>query len=166
MREFLKGLELDKETIDSIMAEYGKNVQGLKEEKEELKNKITSYESDIKNLKENSNNVVELQKQLQIYKDREEEEKKKAEDERLTDNILKAIGDKKFANDYTKNGIINEVKLEINKEENKGKSYSEIFEAITKDKIGIFENPNKPADIPSMGDTGTQNNAKEIPLIF
>ena len=26
MREFLKGLELDKETIDTIMAEYGKSV--------------------------------------------------------------------------------------------------------------------------------------------
>ena len=32
MREFLKGLDLDKETIDTIMAEYGKNVQGLKEQ--------------------------------------------------------------------------------------------------------------------------------------
>ena len=40
MREFLKGLELDKETIDTIMAEYGKNLQGLKEERDDLKTKV------------------------------------------------------------------------------------------------------------------------------
>ena len=79
---------------------------------------------------------------------------------------MEVIGDKKFTNDYTKNGIISELKTEINKAENKGKGYSEIFEAITKDKTGIFENPNPPASIPGMGDTGSTNNAKEIPLIF
>ncbi len=35
-REFLIGLDLDNETIDTIMVEYGKNVQGLKEKNEEL----------------------------------------------------------------------------------------------------------------------------------
>jgi hypothetical protein len=37
MREFLKGLELDKETIDTIMAEHGKLLTGSKEQIEELK---------------------------------------------------------------------------------------------------------------------------------
>lgn len=50
MREFLKGLELEKETIDSIMAEYGKNVQGLKEQIDEYKSKTAEYESQIKEL--------------------------------------------------------------------------------------------------------------------
>ena len=31
MREFLKGLDLDKELIDTIMAEHGKEITGLKE---------------------------------------------------------------------------------------------------------------------------------------
>ena len=30
MREFLKGLDLDKELIDTIMAEHGKQLTGLK----------------------------------------------------------------------------------------------------------------------------------------
>ena len=54
MRDFLKGLDLDKETIDSIMAEYGKNLQGLKETNEDLTKKVNTYETEIKTLKENS----------------------------------------------------------------------------------------------------------------
>jgi len=50
MREFLKGLELDKETIDTIMAEYGKNVTGLREQIEEYKTKVADYETQVKDL--------------------------------------------------------------------------------------------------------------------
>lgn len=54
MREFLKGLDLEKETIDKIMAEYGKNVTGLKEQIEEYKSKVSDYEGQVKELKEQS----------------------------------------------------------------------------------------------------------------
>lgn len=50
MREFLRGLELDKETIDTIMAEYGKNITGLKEQLDEYKTKVSDYESQVKEL--------------------------------------------------------------------------------------------------------------------
>lgn len=50
MREFLKGLELDKETIDTIMAEVGKNHQGLKEQIEDYKSKCVEYENQVKEL--------------------------------------------------------------------------------------------------------------------
>lgn len=50
MREFLKGLELDKETIDTIMAEYGKNVTGLREQIQEYKTQIADYETQVKDL--------------------------------------------------------------------------------------------------------------------
>jgi chromosome segregation ATPase len=39
MREFLRGLELDDSTIDSIMAEHGKHLTKLKEANDELKNR-------------------------------------------------------------------------------------------------------------------------------
>ena len=50
MREFLKGLELDEETIDTIMAEYGKNVTKFKERIEEDDNKFKDYEAQVKEL--------------------------------------------------------------------------------------------------------------------
>ena len=50
MREFLKGLDLDKETIDTIMAEYGKNVTGLKEQIQDYKKQVSDYEGQVKDL--------------------------------------------------------------------------------------------------------------------
>lgn len=50
MREFLKGLDLDQETIDTIMAEHGKYLTGLKEKNEEYKNQIQECETQIKEL--------------------------------------------------------------------------------------------------------------------
>lgn len=50
MREFLKGLDLDKETIDTIMAEVGKQHTGLKEQIEDLKNENSGYKTTIDEL--------------------------------------------------------------------------------------------------------------------
>ena len=50
MREFLKGLELDEETVDTIMAEYGKNITKFKEENDELRTKVSDYESKVNEL--------------------------------------------------------------------------------------------------------------------
>lgn len=50
MREFLKGLDLDKETIDSIMAEHGKHLTGLKEQVESYKTEVAGYKSTIDEL--------------------------------------------------------------------------------------------------------------------
>lgn len=50
MREFLKGLDLDKELIDTIMAEHGKYLTGLKEQVEEYKTKVSDYENQVKDL--------------------------------------------------------------------------------------------------------------------
>ena len=50
MREFLKGLELDQETIDTIMAEYGKNMTMLKEQVEDYKSQIDDYKNQVDEL--------------------------------------------------------------------------------------------------------------------
>ena len=71
MREFLKGLELDKETIDSIMAEHGKHLTGLKEQIDELKNqnvdlkeKNVEYEGKISEM---TNTISSNEKALKDY---------------------------------------------------------------------------------------------------
>jgi len=50
MREFLRGLELDEETVDTIMAEVGKGYTKLKEQVEELKGQNSNYADQIKEL--------------------------------------------------------------------------------------------------------------------
>lgn len=65
MREFLRGLELDEETIDTIMAEYGKNVTRYKEEIDDFKNQVSSYQNTINELNskvnDNSKTLEDLQ---------------------------------------------------------------------------------------------------------
>lgn len=156
MRDFLKGLDLDSETIDTIMAEHGKYMTKLSEDNNTLKAKIDTYESEIKTLKESSKDNNDWKSKFesleQKIKQQEAEEKAKQEDETLTNNIVSAFGDKKFSSDYVKNGLITDIKAELKKSENAGKGIKEIFEFLTKDKEGIFENPNKPAGMPGMGD--------------
>ena len=59
MREFLNGLELDSETIDTIMAEHGKLVTKDKE-------KIQKLQDELKTTKESlENNTKDVDKQVQ-----------------------------------------------------------------------------------------------------
>lgn len=65
MREFLKGLELDKETIDTIMAEHGKLLTGLREQVDDYKNQVQTLNDEIKGYKttiDDLNSQVETNK--------------------------------------------------------------------------------------------------------
>ena len=182
MKDFLENLEigegkvkLSKEEIKSILTEHGKVVTNETEKvKTSLNSEIQTYKTTISNLESQLENVPDskelegLKKEIADMKTAEQkriaDEKARQEDEILTNNIITAFGDKKFTSDYVKNGLIADIKSELNKVENKGKGISEIFESLTKNKTGLFENPNKPADMPGMGDgsTSTPNNLDEM----
>ena len=57
MREFLKGLELEKETIDAIMAEHGKHLTSLKDQVEDYKSKNAGFEKQISDLNSTINEL-------------------------------------------------------------------------------------------------------------
>ena len=158
MREFLKGLDLDSELIDTIMAEHGKLVTKDKEELQTLK-------SQMKELKENSKNAEELQAKydelVKANEEREATKKAKEEDDILTKNINEVFGDKKFVNDFTKNAIMNEIKTALKDSANMGKSAKDLFTEITDGKDGIFVNPNQIADMPSIDDNVENTVSKE-----
>lgn len=169
MKDFLESLEigegkvkLSKEEIKSILTEHGKTVTTETEKvKTDLTNEINTYKTTITNLETqiksmpSSTEVTKLQNEIDEMKKAETkrlaDEKARQEDETLTNNIVSAFGDKKFTSDYVKNGLIADIKSELKKTENAGKGIKEIFESLTKDKEGIFENPNKPANMPGMG---------------
>ena len=163
MREFLKGLDLDGELIDTIMAEHGKLGTKDKEELQTLK-------TQMKELKENSKNAEELQKQvddlIKANEEREAKAKAEEEDKILTNNINEVFGDKQFTSEYARTGLTNDIKNELNKPENKGRSIKDIFDVLTKDKTDIFTNPNQVKDMPSMGDSEDKPETKEMPMIW
>ena len=154
MREFLKGLDLDKETIDTIMAEHGKLITEAKEKTQELENKIKEYEAKIDELSSKAETNTKIQEELDTLKKQIAEEKKQKEQEdleaTLNKNVLEAIGDAEFVNERTKNAIINEVKTALQDKANVGKSAKDIFETITKDSTDIFKNKNELKDMPDI----------------
>lgn len=182
MKDFLESLEigegkvkLSAAEVKSILTEHGKTVTSETEKvKKDLTNEINTYKDTINNLENqikempNSDDVTKLQNEINDMKQKESQriadEKAKQEDEILTNNIITVFGDKKFTSDYVKNGLISDIKSELNKTENKGKGISEIFESLTKDKTGLFENPNQPVGMPGMGEgsTSTPNNLDEM----
>ena len=94
-----------------------------------LADKIASYERTIGEMKASAGSADALKSKI-------------AE---LEKNI-----DKPFLNDFTKDGMLREFREALGKPEYKGKGDAEIFAALTKDRNGIFANPNPPA-IPGMG---------------
>ena len=170
MRDFLKGLELDKETIDTIMAEHGKLITEAKEKTQNLENKVKEYEAKIGELSSKAETNTKIQEELDNLKksiaENEAKAKAKAEDDALTKNITSAFGDKKFINEYTKNAIISDIKTALKDSNNAGKSAKDLFEELTKDKEGIFDNPNKGVSPPPTGDVNTglakENHDREL----
>ena len=170
MREFLKGLDLDKETIDTIMAEHGKLITEAKEKTQDLENKVKDYESKISDLSSKAETNTKVQEELDNLKksiaENEAKAKAKAEDEILTKNITSVFGDKKFVNEYTKNAIVNDIKTALKDSNNAGKSAKDLFEELTKDKDGIFSNPNPGVSTPPTGDVNTglakENHDREL----
>ena len=163
MREFLKGLDLDNELIDTIMAEHGKLVTKDKEELQTLK-------SQMKELKENSKNADELQSKydelVKANEEREAKQKAEEEDKILTDNINTLFEGKTFTSEYARQGLLNDIKSGLNKPENKGKGIQDLFDELTKDKTDIFTNPNQMKDMEGMGDSEENTNKKEMPIMW
>jgi hypothetical protein len=177
LKDYLEGLEigeeklkLSKEDIKGILAESGKIVTT---ETDKVKDEYKKTIDDLKKQVENAPSSTEIENLKNTIADmeakeeqRKAEEKAKKEDEALTNNIISAFGDKQFINEYTKNAIISDIKKGLKDESNSGKSAKDLFEEITKDKSDIFANPNKVPDMAGMGDSETDTNKKDMPIIW
>lgn len=168
---------LESEQIDKVMALYGKaiakkdnEIETLTNSKKELEEKVATYETKINEFNESAKDNADWKTKYEELQTsiKEQEAKRKAEEEDkiLTNNIASIFGDKKFTSDYAKNGLIADIKAELGKIENKGKGIQEIFDALTKDKEGIFVNENQIKDMAGMGDSEENNNTKEMPILW
>ena len=174
MKDFLEELEigegkvkLSKEEIKKIIAKHGEYVNKEKEKvEEEYKTQLADNKATIDDLKSQiekapkSDDMENLKQKIADYEKKEADriatQKAKEEDDVLTKNIIDAIGDKKFVNDFTKNAIIEQVKVAFKDNANLGKSTKDLFEEITKGKDGIFANPNPVVNMPNI-DEGMEN---------
>ena len=168
---------LDNEQIEKVMALYGKaiakkdsEIDKLADSNKELTDKVNTYETKINEFNESAKDNADWKSKYEELQTsiKEQEAKKKAEEEDkiLTNNINEVFGDKKFTSDYARTGLTNDIKNELNKPENKGRSIKDIFDALTKDKTDIFANPNQVKDMPGMGDSEDKPETKEMPLIW
>lgn len=154
-------LDINTSDIGKAKRDYDdlkERVGTLEGEKKDLKGTITDlknnakYDEDYKKLYEDLKGDIE---------EKERNAQKAREDKDLTAAIEAVFGDREFSSDYVRKGIIADMKTEIAKPDNKGKGYAEIFEGLTKDKEGIFKNPNPPANMPGMGKNAPTNITRE-----
>lgn len=172
-KDYLEGLEigddklkLSKEQVKAIIAESGKVVNTeVEKAKNDMKTEIDGYKNTITDLNEkikkapSSDELESLKNQVASYEKQENEriEKEKATkaDQVLTNNILAVFGDKQFTSDYAKNGLLQDIKTALKKDENQGKGIKELCDELTANRTDIFVNPNQIADMPPMGDVDT-----------
>lgn len=168
---------LDNEQIDKVMALYGKaiakkdsEIDKLTDSNKELTDKVNTYETKINEFNESAKDNADWKSKYEELQTtiKEQEAKKKAEEEDkiLTNNINEVFGDKQFTSEYARTGLTNDIKNELNKPENKGRSIKDIFDALTKDKTDIFTNPNQVKDMPGMGESEEKTEIKEMPMIW
>lgn len=163
---------LEDEMKDKVMALYGKAINKVKTELDDTKTKLNESEEKVKTYETKINEFNEKSKGDADWKAKYDELNKTIQDNEaknqlaeqekiLNNNILEVFGDKKFTSEYAKNGLMNDIKTELSKVENKGKGIKDIFEGLTKDSTGIFASTNELADIPSAGEV-TDEVAKNV----
>lgn len=173
-REDLKGIiegitdEQLRSVLDINTADIGKakgDFAALQAENNTLKTDKEKLESKISELSKKSGTAADYKKQLDELKAeisvKEKAAKAEAEDKELTEAIEAVFGDRKFTSEYARRGLLADMKEQIASPDNKGKGYSEIFEALTKDKDGLFENPNPPTEMHGLGDVQTGSTSEQ-----
>jgi len=149
-REFLKAIEgLSEEAIDKIMAENGKDIEATKSkysDYESIKTDLKTAQDTIGELEKAKGDTAALQKTIDDYKaadaQREADAKAAAARAGIEARFTTALGERKFAHDYIKGGVLTDFEKALADEANKGRGDVEIFDALTKDKEGIFASQN------------------------
>lgn len=160
------------EQISAVLDINTTDIGKAKKDYDDLTKRVGTLEGEKKTLEDTitdlKNNAKDGEDYKKLYEDlkgdiekKERNAQKDREDKDLTAAIEAVFGDREFSSDYVRKGIIADMKAEIAKPDNKGKGYAEIFEGLTKDKEGIFKNPNPPANMPGMGKNAPTNITRE-----
>ncbi|EAF2506768.1 scaffolding protein [Listeria monocytogenes] len=130
-REYLKGLGLDDEVINKVMAENGKDITAAKQqlseveaERDGLKSQLTQRDKDIDDLKKDSGTSEELKKQIedlqQKSKDLESDYQSEIAETKKNSAIELALASAKAKNPKAVRALLDNDKLELTDEGLKG----------------------------------------------
>lgn len=166
VRNIISGItdEQLQQILDINSADIGK----AKELIAGLQKQLDTANNTISELEKNKGDVATLQAEIDGYKqekaNREKAEREAQKDAALMSRFDKLNGEQKYTNEFTKNGVFAEFKAALENSENAGKSDADIFAALTKDREGIFANPNPSIDIPGI-DSSSQLNKSALDSI-
>ncbi|MBY0122162.1 phage scaffolding protein [Bacillus sp. S/N-304-OC-R1] len=175
-REFLEGLGLDKEKIDSIMAEHGKTVESHKSKQadlstslEDLKKQLEQRDKDLKELKKQAEGSEDLQKKLadlqKQYDDDKTNYETKLKETQLTSALKLALTGKVHDADLV-TGLIDKTKIELGEDGNVTKGLDEQIKTLQESKSFLFVTGTKtpgikgatpPGGDPGAGGAGTES---------
>jgi len=162
MKDFIEilktnGIEVPDEAKEAIRKEHSENYKANAEfdkKVKRLEEQLQSANDTIADLKAKADNAEELNKRIAEYeqadKDRQEAEKKAKETQARKSRFDVLKGERKYLNEGTESWIFSEFEKALADDKNAGKSDSEIFEDITKDKT-IFVSENQRFENPSAG---------------
>lgn len=156
-----KKAEFDKAFLENYKTvnDYNKQKTKIDSLNENLKNandKISELGETLKSYEGTDKTITDLKAQVADFEQKEQDrinaEKLEKEDAELTAKIRNEIGEVEFVNQYTEESIYNSIKKGLKADTTKGAK--QIFDELTKDKEGIFKNPQQVA-IPKS-DSGTK----------
>lgn len=156
-KEFLTGLGVSAEVADKIFAERGREIGETNTKISDLTSQLSAANETVSVLTKEKDELGKVAGSVDDYKakiaefEREATERAERDAKVKADNLLNAkidavLSGKEFVNDYVRNGVISDIKSKFAEDNTVG--LSEIFAQITKDKQGIFKNPNDPSLIP------------------
>lgn len=164
LREILPDISDEhlKKILDINSADIGK----AKKDYTDLSTQLEDARTTIRQLNDAKGDYDDIKRQLGEYQTAEQQRRDAAvqaqKDAAVRTRFDKLSGERKYLNDFTKQGIFGEFKSAIEKEENVGKSDSDIFESIVKDREGIFASPYIPVNIPGVNPNIRQSSTDKM----
>ncbi|MGG0718688.1 phage scaffolding protein [Robertmurraya massiliosenegalensis] len=147
-REFLEGLGLEKDKIDSIMAEHGKTVESYKSKNtdltgslDDLKKQLGQRDKDLKELKKQVGDSEELKTKLDNLQKQYDADKTdyetKLKDTQLSSALKLALAGKVHDADLV-TGLIDKTKIELGEDGNVSKGLDEQLKTLQESKSFLF----------------------------
>lgn len=140
-REFLEGLKLEKDVIDQIMAEHGRDITGLTKERDQYKEQLSTAQATLKgfegvNVDELNSKIKKLTNDLAA---KDTEFQSKLADMRFTSSLEKAVSAAKAKNAKAVMALLDTETLKASK--NQDADIAAALAAVKKDAGYLFEAP-------------------------